>query len=104
MSDWIFEAALEIAARSEDSPPLRGVVVQDIIRKHCPSELDRWLSTPRCATCLHWDRDEITIMNTAECTLASMSAIIETSGGDVIKFQMRTKADFGCTNWEAKKK
>lgn len=96
---WAEDAANEIHCESVDwfDGSISLKVLVGIIEKH----------RPRCETCQHWDHENITSQVTAECMLETMSAVInvgniEERNVQTIRFQMRTKADFGCVQWEEK--
>lgn len=66
IKDWILEAAEEIYD-GKDS----GVrVIVEAISEHCPMTPDvAYMPVPRCDACRHWDRETMTPLDTAECSL-----------------------------------
>lgn len=104
--DWAVEAAKEIATRMARHYDWagRGLIAETAIIKHCPFKPNvAYMPVPLCQTCVHWDREEVTIAETAECLHPNMSAIVHWSDDSLdipIHFRMRTKPDFGCTEFE----
>jgi len=103
--DWALAAAQDIGEGSEwDGDD----TIVEKIKKHCPFKPDvAYMPVPRCDGCRHWDHECVTGVGTAECFRPEMSAKVDVTPlntGETINinFQMRTKADFGCTLWEGK--
>lgn len=93
--NWIFKAALEIAARAEDSPPLRGKTVSAIIEAHCPFKPDVvYMPVPRCDECKHWHGPQKDANGREQCTEPTISP------EQMDEFM--TLPNFGCVRWEAK--
>jgi len=108
VKDWMQEAVEElIDSTSVDDPDKPDIIAwaRAIIAKHCPMQDDvAYMPVPRCETCKHWKRDEITMARTAECLRREMGVDVLTSHGSSKKIhvQMQTRHDFGCVQWEAK--